>query len=108
MAELVDALDSKSSSFGSGGSIPPQGTRKTSTGLSGFFYAPLYLEKQSKGKIRGKAQGFSLNDLLQEQSIVLLGGPVYNGKWHDTIIDVQGGKAQLDFGGFALDRKIIG
>lgn len=26
VAELVDALDSKSSSFGSGGSIPPGGT----------------------------------------------------------------------------------
>ena len=27
VAELVDALDSKSSSFGSGGSIPPGGTK---------------------------------------------------------------------------------
>jgi hypothetical protein len=27
VAELVDALDSKSSAFGRGGSIPPQGTK---------------------------------------------------------------------------------
>ena len=37
VAELVDALDSKSSSFGSVGSIPTRGTKKTCL-LTGFFY----------------------------------------------------------------------
>ena len=34
MAELVDALDSKSSSFGSVGSIPTQGTDKAQKGAN--------------------------------------------------------------------------
>ena len=38
MAELVDALDSKSSFFGSAGSIPAPGTaREAFVGLSPFF-----------------------------------------------------------------------
>ena len=41
VAELVDALDSKSSSFGSVGSIPTQGTKKRKADLyeSAFFVA---------------------------------------------------------------------
>ena len=37
MAELVDALDSKSSSFGSVGSIPTSSTKKTKTKVLVFL-----------------------------------------------------------------------
>ena len=48
MAELVDALDSKSSSFGSGGSIPPGGTKIK---LGHFDWAFFVLLKQSKTQV---------------------------------------------------------
>ena len=38
VAELVDALDSKSSSFGSAGSIPARGTKSPAQKMRGFFY----------------------------------------------------------------------
>ena len=46
MAELVDALDSKSSSFGSVGSIPTQGTL-TSHVLRGFSLKIFYILKEN-------------------------------------------------------------
>jgi hypothetical protein len=47
VAELVDALDSKSSFFGSAGSIPALGTLKTQSLVMqevGFFYAQVCLK----------------------------------------------------------------
>jgi hypothetical protein len=45
VAELVDALDSKSSSFGSAGSIPAPGTKRSEkqseSKVSHFFFGPM-------------------------------------------------------------------
>ncbi len=43
MAELVDALDSKSSDFGRAGSIPAQGTLTSPAVLLGIFYFMYYV-----------------------------------------------------------------
>ena len=50
VAELVDALDSKSCSFGSAGSIPARGTKKQSekqseseVGISAFFFILIFI-----------------------------------------------------------------
>jgi len=61
VAELVDALDSKSCSFGSAGSIPARGTKKNQSEKqsesevlhSGFF---LYSKSHSRSKIYIKNQ----------------------------------------------------
>ena len=49
VAELVDALDSKSSFFGSVGSIPTQGTQsdKSKMGFVTFFIFPIYTVEMS-------------------------------------------------------------
>ncbi len=44
VAELVDALDSKSCSFGSAGSIPARGTKAPE--IQGLFYSSSISEKQ--------------------------------------------------------------
>ena len=56
VAELVDALDSKSSFFGSVGSIPTQGTKARACGL--FF---LNAKFQLKGIVNPQLRGLAPN-----------------------------------------------